>query len=185
MTSTAWSGERQVDYEGFTLWLDCDKKGASRFEYSLGEDTGNEKRLNKYTRDPNLGECQQLSTRSYRKDTPDHDRGHLIAFNHMDYSVESAKDSNQMANILPQTTTLNKGAWLRTEKIIECYREFGTLEIIGGAIWDSNPRILETHGVDIPDCFWKVIFREDDSIAWIMPNDDTATREVLDALIEE
>jgi len=65
MTSIVWSGERQVDYEGFTLWLDCDKKGASRFEYSLGEDTGNEKRLKKYTRDPNLGECQQLSTRSY------------------------------------------------------------------------------------------------------------------------
>ena len=183
MTSVVWSGERQVDYEGFTLWLDCDKKGASRFEYSLGEDTGNEKRLKKYTRDPNLGECQQLSTRSYRKDTPDHDRGHLVAFNHMDYSVESAKDSNQMANILPQTTTLNKGAWLRTEKITECYREFGTLEIIGGAIWDLNPRILETHGVDIPDYFWKVIFREDDSIAWIMPNDDTATREALDTFI--
>jgi endonuclease G, mitochondrial len=183
MTSTVWSGERQVDYEGFILWLDCDKKGASRFEYSLREDTGNEKRLNKYTRDPNLGECQQLSTRSYRKDTPDHDRGHLVAFNHMDYSVESATDSNQMANILPQTTTLNKGAWLRTEKITECYREFGTLEIIGGAIWDSNPRILKTHGVDIPDYFWKLIFREDDSIAWIMPNDDTATREALDTFI--
>ena len=90
-----------------------------------------------------------------------------------------------MANILPQTTTLNKGAWLRTEKITECYREFGTLELIGGAIWDSSPRILETHGVDIPDYFWKVIIRDGDSIAWIMPNDDTATREVLDALIEE
>jgi endonuclease G, mitochondrial len=183
MTGVVWAEERQVDYQGFTVWLDCDKRGVSRFEYSLGEDTGNEKRLNKYTRDPNLGECQQLSTRSYRKDTPDHDRGHLVAFNHMDYSVESAKDSNQMANILPQTTTLNKGAWLRTEKIIECYREFGTLEIIGGAIWDSNPRILETHGVDIPDYFWKVIIRGGDSIAWIMPNDDTATREALDTFI--
>jgi hypothetical protein len=47
MTSIVWSGERQVDYEGFTLWLDCGKRGASRFEYSLGEDAGNEKRLNK------------------------------------------------------------------------------------------------------------------------------------------
>jgi hypothetical protein len=29
MTSVVWSGERQVDYEGFTLWLDCDKRGVT------------------------------------------------------------------------------------------------------------------------------------------------------------
>jgi endonuclease G len=88
-----------------------------------------------------------------------------------------------MANILPQHKTMNMGAWKVTEEITECYREFGTLKIIGGAIWDLNPRILETHGVDIPDYFWKVIFREDDSIAWIMPNDDTATRKALNTFI--
>ncbi len=78
---------------------------------------------------------------------------------------------------------MNMGAWKVTEEITECFREFGTLRVIGGATWNEAPRILETHGVDIPDYFWKVIFREDDSIAWIMPNDDTATRKALNTFI--
>ena len=185
LTGVVWAEERQVDYQGFTLWLDCEKRAATRFEYTLGKDTGNEERTKyRYRLDPSLGGCQQLSTKSYWKESgKTHQRGHLVAFNHLDYSEESALDSNQMANILPQHKTMNMGAWKVTEEITECYREFGTLKIIGGAIWDLNPRILETHGVDIPDYFWKVIFREDDSIAWIMPNDDTATREALDTFI--
>ncbi len=185
VSGVANAEEKQVDYQGFSLWLDCEKRAATRFEYTLGKDTGNEERTKyKYRLDPSLGDCQQLSTESYWKESGEtHQRGHLVAFNHLDYSEESALDSNQMANILPQHKTLNQGAWKVTEEITECFREFGTLKIIGGAIWDSNPRILETHGVDIPDYFWKVIIRDGDSIAWIMPNGDTATGKTLDTFI--
>ena len=185
VSGVANAEEKQVDYQGFSLWLDCEKRAATRFEYTLGKDTGNEERTKyKYRLDPSLGDCQQLSTESYWKESGEtHQRGHLVAFNHLDYSEESALDSNQMANILPQHKTLNQGAWKVTEEITECFREFGTLKIIGGAIWDSNPRILETRGVDVPDYFWKVIFRDGDQIAWIMPNDDTATSEALDTFI--
>ena len=185
LTSIVWAEERQVDYQGFTVWLDCEKRAATRFEYTLGADTGNEKRTKyQYRLDPSLGDCQQLSTKSYWKESgKTHQRGHLVAFNHLDYSEESALDSNQMANILPQHKTMNMGAWKVTEEITECFREFGTLRVIGGATWNEAPRILETHGVDIPDYFWKVIIRGGDSIAWIMPNDDTATRKALDTFI--
>ena len=185
MTSVVWSGERQVDYQGFTLWLDCDKRAATRFEYSLGKDTGDVKRTgSEYRLDPSLGDCQQLSTKSYWKESgKTHQRGHLVAFNHLDYSPESALDSNQMANILPQHKTMNMGAWKVTEEITECFREFGTLLVVGGAIWDDETRMLEVHGVDIPDYFWKVIIREDEAIAWIMPNDSTATSKALDNFI--
>ena len=185
VSGVANAEEKQVDYQGFSLWLDCEKRAATRFEYTLGKDTGNEERTKyRYRLDPSLGGCQQLSTKSYWKESgKTHQRGHLVAFNHLDYSEESALDSNQMANILPQHKTLNQGAWKVTEEITECFREFGTLKIIGGAIWDSNPRILETHGVDIPDYFWKVIIRDGDSIAWIMPNGDTATGKTLDTFI--
>jgi endonuclease G, mitochondrial len=185
VSGVANAEEKQVDYQGFSLWLDCDKRAATRFEYSLGKDTGDEKRTKyNYRLDPSLGDCQQLSTKSYWKESgKTHQRGHLVAFNHLDYSEESALDSNQMANILPQHKTMNMGAWKVTEEITECFREFGSLRVIGGATWNEDLRILETHGVDIPDYFWKVIFREDDSIAWIMPNDDTATRKALDMFI--
>ena len=102
LTSIVGAEERQVDYQGFTLWLDCDKRAATRFEYSLGKDTGNEERTKyKYRLDPSLGGCQQLSTKSYWKESgKTHQRGHLVAFNHLDYSEESALDSNQMAKAL-------------------------------------------------------------------------------------
>ena len=185
-TSTLYAEERKVDYEGYTLWLDCEKRSAVRFEYTIGRDTGDEKRkgYKKYRLDPSLGDCQQLSTKSYWKESNQtYQRGHLVAFNHLDYSPESASDANQMANILPQHKTLNQGAWKATEEITECFREFGVLRVTGGAIWDSEPSILVAHGVDVPDYFWKVIQKEGGAIGWIIPNDNTATADALDSFI--
>ena len=186
LTSTVWAEERRVDYEGYTLWLDCEKRSAVRFEYTIGRDTGDEKRkyYKKYRFDSSLSDCQQSSTKSYWKESNQtYQRGHLVSFNHLVFSPESASDANQMANILPQHKTLNQGAWKVTEEITECFREFGTLLVVGGAIWDDETRMLEVHGVDIPDYFWKVIIRDDEAIAWIMPNDKTATAEALDTFL--
>jgi len=182
-TSTLYAEERKVDYEGYTLWLDCERRSAVRFEYTIGKDTGDEER-GKYKLDDSLGDCNQLSKLSYWKESNEtYQNGHLVAFNHLDYSPESAADANYMANILPQHKALNQEAWKVTEEITECFREFGTLRVVGGAIWDDDTRMLEVHGVDIPDYFWKVIIRDDESIAWIMPNDSTATSKALDNFI--
>ena len=182
-TSTLYAEERKVVYEGYTLWLDCERRSAIRFEYTIGKDTGDEER-GKYKLDDSLGDCKQLSKLSYWKESNEtYQNGHLVAFNHLDYSPESAADANYMANILPQHKALNQEAWKVTEEITECFREFGTLRVVGGAIWDDDTRMLEVHGVDIPDYFWKVIIRDDESIAWIMPNDSTATSKALDNFI--
>jgi len=186
LTGTVWAEERRVDYEGYTLWLDCEKRSAVRFECTIGRDTGDEKRkyYKKYRLDPSLSDCQQLSTKSYWKESNQtYQRGHLVSFNHLDYSPESASDANQMANILPQHKTLNQGAWKATEEITECFREFGVLRVTGGAIWDAEPSILAVHGVDVPDYFWKVIQKEGGAIGWIIPNDNTATADALDSFI--
>ena len=183
LTGIAWAEERRVDYEGYTLWLDCEKRSAVRFEYTIGKDTGDEER-GKYKLDDSLGDCKQLSDSSYWGESNEtYQNGHLVPFNHLDYSPESAADANYMANILPQHKTLNLEAWKVTEEITECFREFGTLRVVGGAIWDDDTRMLEVHGVDIPDYFWKVIIRDDESIAWIMPNDSTATNKTLNNFI--
>ena len=186
LTGTVWAEERRVDYEGYTLWLDCEKRSAVRFEYTIGKDTGDEKRKDykKYRLDPSLGDCQQLSTKSYWKESNQtYQRGHLVAFNHLDYSPESAADANYMANILPQHKALNQEAWKVTEEITECFREFGALRVVGGAIWDDDTRMLEVHGIDVPDYFWKVIQKEGGAIGWIIPNDNTATADALDSFI--
>ena len=39
-----------------------------------------------------------------------------------------------MTNILPQAANMNRGAWLLTEEITECYRDIDELLVIGGVI---------------------------------------------------
>ena len=65
------------------------------------------------------------------------------------------------------------GYRLLTEEITECYRDIDEMLIIGGVLWGNNPNddfFTESHGVKTPDAFWKVIIRNDRTIAWIIPN---------------
>jgi endonuclease G len=97
------------------------------------------------------------------------------------------KQFNTMTNVLPQTSQMNRGAWLLTEEIIECYRDIDELLVLGGVIWGNNPAddyFVESHGVKTPDAFWKVIVRgsgqDERAIAWIVPNSTDATKKNLD-----
>lgn len=81
---------------------------------------------------------------------------------------------------------MNRGAWLLTEEIVECYRDIDELLVLGGVIWGDDARddyFVETHGVRTPDAFWKVILREDRVIAWIIENTADATRSRLDSYL--
>ncbi|MFA5923858.1 MAG: DNA/RNA non-specific endonuclease, partial [Methylococcaceae bacterium] len=123
-------------------------------------DTGNEARAKNFKLDPNVpAECQQTSTKGYGQG---YDRGHQVPANHLDDSPVAIKQSNFITNILPQTSQMNRGAWLLTEEIIECYRDIDELLVIGGVIWGSNPDddyFVQSHGVKTPDAFWKVVVR--------------------------
>ena len=69
-----------------------------------------------------------------------------------------------MTNILPQAANMNRGAWLLTEEIVECYRDLEPLDVWGGVIWGDNPvddHFIESHSVKTPDAFWKIIIRGD------------------------
>ncbi|UZR29051.1 DNA/RNA non-specific endonuclease [Methylococcus mesophilus] len=109
------------DYEGFTVWLDCTQHGAIRFRYNAQHDTGSFDRANTFKLDPDVpAECQQASAKSYKLDdptVPNYERGHLVPANHLDYSQVAIQQSNYMTNILPQTATFNRGAWLATEEM--------------------------------------------------------------------
>lgn len=176
---------RPLHYESFTVWLDCSKRGAVKFSYNAQHDSGNTKRESGFHLDPNVpAECQQTSAKAYGHD---YDRGHLVPANHLDHSETAIKQSNAMTNILPQAANMNRGAWLLTEEIIECYRDIDELLVIGGVIWGNNPAddyFAQSHGVATPDAFWKVIIRghgqDERAIAWIVPNSQEATKKNLD-----
>jgi endonuclease G len=175
----------QVDYEGFTVWVDCAKRGPTKFRYTAQHDGGNAKRYTKFMLDTKVpAACQQNSAKAYGHG---YDRGHQVPANHLDASDGAIKQTNYMTNILPQASQMNRGAWLETEEIVECYRDIDELLVLGGVIWGQNPAddyFLKSHGVETPDAFWKVIIRgtgqDERAIAWIVPNTAEATRKNLD-----
>ncbi len=178
----------KLDYEGFTVWLDCEKRGAVKFRYNAQHDVGSAKRYDKFFLDPKVpAECQQTSAKAYGHN---YDRGHQVPANHLDASEAAIKATNTMTNILPQAANMNRGAWLLTEEIIECYRDIDELLVIGGVIWGNNPAddfFVQSHGVKTPDAFWKVVIRgtgqDERAIAWIVPNTEDAKRANLDGYL--
>jgi endonuclease G len=175
----------QLDYDGFTVWLDCERRGPTKFRYVAHRDTGNAKRFDKFFLDPNVpAECQQKTAKAYGNN---YDRGHQVPANHLDSSEAAIRATNTMTNILPQAANMNRGAWLLTEEIIECYRDIDELLVLGGTVWGNNPAddyFVASHGVQTPDAFWKVIIRgtgqDERVIAWIVPNSQEATKRNLD-----
>ena len=183
---TSYANVLEIKYDGFTVWLDCDNRGATQFYYNAAADSGSHKRNPRFFIDPDIPKhCQQTATSSYKrpKGETQYDRGHLVPANHFDGSKQSINQTNFMLNILPQAANMNRGAWLQTEEIVECYRDFEPLDIWGGVIWgdnDEDDHFIKSHGVKTPDAFWKVIVRGDRGIAWIIPNAPDAKRQNLD-----
>jgi endonuclease G len=179
------NGVMKLDYDGFTVWLNCKERAAIKFRYNASRDVGSQKRYDKFMLDPNVpASCQQYSSKAYGNG---YDRGHQVPANHLDASAIAIKQSNYMTNILPQTSQMNRGAWLLTEEIIECYRDISELHVLGGVIWGndtSNDLFVKSHGVRTPDYFYKVIIRgtgaDERGIAWIVPNTVDATKKRLD-----
>jgi endonuclease G len=95
------------DYEGFTVWLDCNRRGAVKFRYNAQRDQGDFKRHQKFYFDPDVPKrCQQTSTASYKHDGARYDRGHQVPANHLDNIAKAIKQSNYMTNILPQASNM-------------------------------------------------------------------------------
>jgi endonuclease G len=178
-------GILELNYEGFTVWVDCKERAPIKFRYNVQKDTGNFDRHSSFYLDNRVPpECQQKNVKAYGNG---YDRGHQVPANHLDFSKKAIRESNYMVNILPQVAGMNRGAWLQTEMIIECYRDIDELLVVGGVIWGDdtkNDLFIQSHGVRTPDAFWKVIIRgsinSERVIGWIIPNISEAKRKNLD-----
>jgi len=185
------SSSARVQYDGFTVWLDCTRNAAYRFEYMAYEDCGCYPRHHGFKVDPNADRigrsCQQRNGRAYKKTQGvAFDRGHLVPANHLDHDEDAITQSNYMTNILPQAALMNRGAWLESEELVECLRDKEPVHVLGGAVWDpKDPRrkwFQRSHNVVNPSFFWKVVtvrkrHKEDHHrIAFWFPNNEVAKR---------
>jgi endonuclease G len=92
----------ELNYPGFTIWLDCNERGPIKFRYVAQRDNGSFKRYDKFFIDQNVpAECQQKTANAYGHG---YDRGHQVPANHLDSSEAAIKATNSMTNILPQAS---------------------------------------------------------------------------------
>eukprot|EP00658_Telonema_sp_P-2_P006967 TRINITY_DN12608_c0_g1_i4.p1 TRINITY_DN12608_c0_g1~~TRINITY_DN12608_c0_g1_i4.p1 ORF type:complete len:467 (-),score=86.12 TRINITY_DN12608_c0_g1_i4:103-1503(-) len=185
----------QLNYKGFTVYMDCSLKAAYRFEYTALNDCGMLARRGSFSLDPKVDKsCQQKNGAAYPTTLGvSFDRGHLVPANHLDSDKTAIYESNYMTNILPQAALMNRGAWLQTEEIIECLRVKEQVYVLGGAVFDkSDPRynwFEESHGVKNPSFFWKVLKAKTlhpetgHYLAIWMPNSETAVRSQLNSYV--
>jgi|GEM_PF-146406 len=175
----------KLDYPGFTIWLDCSRRGAIKFQYEVKSSAGDTPHSDSVFLDSDVpADCQQTSVNAYGMD---YEKGHLVPVKHLGTSAEAIKAANVMINILPQAANMNKGAWSRTEEIAECYGDIDELQVTGGVIWgrdSADDHFAKSHGIETPDAFWKVIVKgkgqHQQAIAWIIPNSPEATWDRLD-----
>ncbi|MEI8659224.1 DNA/RNA non-specific endonuclease [Vibrio sp. Hal054] len=180
-----------VDYEFFSVELDCDTRSATRWWYVTLKDLGNFKRSDEFYYDPSVpSRCQQKSQSTYRNHSKvSYDRGHLVPANSMDFSALAIVQSNSMVNVLPQVAQMNRGAWYQTELWEECRRDLYQMTVYGGVYRDDSAPIPQggdftrTHGVTAPQAFWKVITYDGNVIAWWIPNSVNAVASNVDTYL--
>lgn len=108
-------------------------------------------------------------------DTVAYDRGHMIPANHFDGDAAKIYMTNAISNIIPQIGSMNRGAWLKTEAMTECYRNIQPLYVVGGAVfydaansdnaplppnWNNVDRtdwMLDSHGIATGAYNWKLV----------------------------
>lgn len=167
----------------YSILYNCEKRGYEHYNYITRPDTGNAKRKSGFFHDERLPKrCRQFSVGSYKThgSHPKFDRGHGVPVNHFDYNQDIADSTNSFSNVVPHSAPLNRrGLWRYTDKLIECERENGPVEVYGGVIWGEdvdNDYFVKSHGITTPDYLYKIIIKANgDMNAWVMPNSPVAT----------
>ncbi|CAF0939778.1 unnamed protein product [Adineta ricciae] len=105
--------------------------------------------------------CSQL-----KKDQPKtgqytnsgYDRGHLSPSDAHRYSEKASRSSNFMINIAPQDPITNEVLWAKIEAHILCHNnKYKASLVVTGVCPGTIKKTLPTGGLDVPDCFWKMI----------------------------
>lgn len=99
------------------------------------------------------------------------DRGHLTPSADL-ATARSEYESFSLANIIPQDSTMNRGAWAQVEKATRKYvmRAQSDVYVITGVLFNNRSKII--NGIYIPSHVWKGVFDPVINKGWVhvMPN---------------
>lgn len=177
-----------VNYGWFRIQLNCETKAAEGWQYTAVADTNNHSRHERFYHDSTVPtRCQQTSQGTYKsRSLVKYDRGHLVPANAMDSQEDAIRLSNMMVNVLPQVREMNRGAWLQTERYVECRRGHSPVSVWGGVYNGTIPvggDFTVSHGVVAPEAFYKIAMHGNQIIAWWIPNSPEAVASRVDDYI--
>lgn len=142
------------------------------WELTADETRGVEPRAKRFWTDTDIDGCAQTS--DYRN--TGFDRGHMAPAGDMKWSNEAMNDCFSLANICPQTKSLNSGTWGKLEE--KCRKRAqadSVVIIVCGPVPGEEPSAhIGLTGVAVPQRFFKVILSPTTTppmaIGFIMPN---------------
>jgi len=137
-------------------------------------------RTNNFAADPDLPVDHRAKPSDYAKSG--YDQGHFAPAQDFSYSPETESESFYMSNMSPQLPALNRFGWEHVEaQTREWARSglYGTLYVMDGPIFGSDPRTIGADHVAVPDAYWKIIVSPSagKALAFIMPNAPVANGE--------
>lgn len=163
------------DYTGFTVNFNASNHTPNYVGWEIlsREVNGDIPRDNRFWHDPDIVGCPDIP--DYKRSG--YDRGHLYPAADAKWSRRSMSDCFTFANMVPQTHSLNSGAWktLEDKERLWAARD-GRLIIIAGPIYTSkDSRRIGGIGVRVPSGFFKILLAPDvdipRAIAFVYPND--------------
>jgi endonuclease G len=177
-----------IDYGFYSVNYNCGHRGFNYIKYQTVPDSGNNKRVEPFTKDETLPvDCpSQTTTDSYKKRAgqEQYHRGHGNHQNIWDHDMKLQALTNMMTNVVPHHGVQNStGLWRILERRIECARDQTTVQVYLGNDWgvdSSNDHFVASHGVTTPDYLWRVHVYNDNpnqAYAWLIPNSGDAKKE--------
>jgi len=151
-----------INKQVFTICYDYKMKGAKYVSYTLDGKKVNavniKKRHSFYT-EKNLPKKYRSHTKDYTHSG--YDRGHLANDASFDYSKKVVRKTYSMANIIPQAPKVNRKTWIKAEKLERKVAVgLGTVNVLNGVVYNSNPLRIGKNKIAIPNGFWKMIYND-------------------------
>jgi len=152
-----------IDKQVFTICYDYKLKGAKYVAYALDGSLVNKKNIkkrNSFYTETNLPKRYRSHTKDYTH--TGYDRGHLANDASFDYNKKVVRKTYTMANIIPQAPVVNRKTWIKAEKLErKIAYKLGSVNILNGVIYSSNPKRIGKNQIAVPDAFWKMIYYDE------------------------
>ena len=152
-----------IDKQVFKICYSYKYKGALAIWYELDENLINKNNIEKrpeFYSEKNIP--IQYRTKSQDYINSGFDRGHLAPDANFDYDVKAQVKTYTMANIVPQSPTLNRKTWIKAEKYERFITsELKTVTVINIVDYSKSTTQIGKDNLSVPNTFYKIIFNDD------------------------